>query len=78
MNDLFVSLDYNKFTDALQSVQGKLDELIACRHEYPIWPSHGGSPVDAFEEDYHKVIRHQYYQTTIYLLSIVRTLRELS
>lgn len=78
MQDLFVGLNYNKFLEATYSIQGKLDEMIACRHEYPIWPSHGDSPVDIFEEDYHKIIRHQYYKTTLYLLQIVRTLRELS
>lgn len=78
MRDLFVSLDYSKFFEVRNNIEGKLEELIACRHEYPLWPSHGGNPFDEWEEDYHRVIRHNYYRATLYLLSVVRMLRELS
>lgn len=78
MDDLFVSLDYSKFYETKYNIEGKLEEMIACRHEFPIWPSHGGNPVDTWEEDYHGPIRYNYYRTTLYLLKVVRLLRQLS
>lgn len=78
MTDLFVSLDYNRFSEVKQEVEDKLEEMIACRHEYPMWPTHGDSPCDTWEEDYHRPIRHTYYRSTLYLISVVRMLRELS
>ena len=77
-NDLFVSLEYNRFTEASKNLEGKLSELIACRHEYPIWPSHGGNPVDIYEIELHSRIRHQYYHTTLVVLRLTRALRKLA
>lgn len=78
MKDLFVSLDYSRFFEVKSDVEKKLDELVAGRHEYPMWPSHGDNPCDEWEEDYHGPFRHNYYQVTLYLLGVVRMLRELS
>ena len=78
MQDLFVSLDYSKFLEAKRSIENKLEELVACRHDYPMWPIHGDNPVDVYEQDYHSVIRHQYYRSTLYIIQVVRMLRKLS
>lgn len=78
MTDLFVSLDYSRFAEVKEDIENKLEELVACRHEYPMWPHHGDSPFGSWEADYHEPIRHTYYRTTIYLISVVRMLRELS
>lgn len=77
MNDLFVSLDYNRFAEILTSLEGRVDELIACRHEYPIWPAHGESPSDSYEQEFFYLVRHPYYQNTILLIKTLRLLREL-
>ena len=76
--DLFESLEYNTFVDTTKEIEGKLSELIACRHDYPQWPVHGDPPFDIYEEMLHAPIRHQYYQTTLCLLKVVRALRKLS
>lgn len=78
MSDLFVSLSHNKFVEATYEAQQKLEELIACRHDYPMWPAHGDNPFDIYEEEFHGAVRHQYYRATLTLLAVVRMLRDLS
>lgn len=78
INDLFVSLDYNHFAEVLESLEGYTAEMIACRHDYPIWPAHGDNPSDYYEEEFHGMVRRPYYYSTIKLIHALRELRELS
>jgi hypothetical protein len=75
--DLFVMLSNNKVNGVVRELEGRVAELIASRHEYPIWPYHD-SPLDSYEESYHGSIRHQYYYTTILMIQTLRGLRSLT
>lgn len=77
-DDLLVSLEYGKFARSLEHLEGRVTEMIACRHDYPVWPSHGDNPQDAYEEEFHTLVRHQYYTSVKYLIQALRVLRELS
>lgn len=72
--DLLVSLKISKYYQVLEHLEGRVAELYSCRHEYPLWPAHGGNPYDSYERDYYGQIRHVYYAST---LELVRTLRKL-
>jgi len=78
MTDLLGSFEYSQFNVATEEIEGKLNELIACRHEYPMWPTHGDPPFDIYEEMLHTPIRHTYYRTTLCVLQVVRALRKLA
>lgn len=76
--DLFVSLSVNKYAQVLEHLEQRVGEFFDCRHEYPLWPIHGGNPSDRYEEEYHGRIRHSYYDITLELVRILRKLRNLS
>lgn len=76
-NDLFVMLNNNKFAHVLEHVEEHVADLVARRHDYPIWPFHEG-PLDPFEEDYHGQVRHIYYSSAILMIRTLRQLRSIS
>lgn len=76
--DLFVSLSVNKYAEVLQSMEDEVEELFACRHEYPIWPAHGDNPFDEYEKTYHGYMRHNYYRVTLSMVRMLRKLRNIS
>jgi hypothetical protein len=76
--DLLVSLSVNKYAQVLTELEGEVEELFACRHEYPIWPAHGENPSDSYEQDYHGYIRHNYYRVVLSMVRMLRRLRNLS
>jgi hypothetical protein len=76
-NDLFVMLNNNKFSAVLEDVERKVEELVANRHDYPIWPMHDGE-MDAYEKSFHSGVRHSYYVPTITMIQVLRHLRNIS
>lgn len=76
-NDLFVMMSNNKYNTVVEQVENRVAEMVACRHEYPLWPIHDGA-LDDFEQDYHGNIRHSYYVSAVYMIQILRALRNIS
>jgi len=76
--DLLVSLSVNKYAQVLEELEDAVQDMFECRHEYPMWPAHGGNPFDEFEEQYHGHNRHVYYRSGLTLVRILRRLRNLS
>jgi hypothetical protein len=76
--DLLVMLSHNKYADVLNFVQGRVEVMIMDRHNYPMWPAHGGNPIDAFEEEFHGRSRQVYYDATKDLIYVLRQLRNIS
>jgi hypothetical protein len=75
-DDLFVSLQYNKFQQTVKEVERRIDERFAARHEYPIWPQHDG-PLDALDRIIHDEVRKQHKETLKLLISVLRALRQI-
>jgi len=67
----------NKLKRLINETERQVEELVAKRHEYPMWPHHGEGPADAWEEAYHGPIRGAYYRSTILLIRALKTLRGL-
>jgi hypothetical protein len=67
----------NKLRDIERDLEKEIEERVASRHEYPIWPSHGGQ-LDAFEQEFYVPPRHTYYSSTILLIRFLRELRKVT
>lgn len=61
-----------------RQIEDRVEKMIAARHDYPMWPERDidYSPMDAFEKQYHGEIRATFYQETIFLIRILKELRE--
>jgi hypothetical protein len=77
-NDLFVMMNHNKYEDVKNFVERRVSIMVMDRHNYPMWPSHGESPSDRFEEDFHGRSRGVYYEATRDLIQVLRKLRNIS
>jgi hypothetical protein len=76
--DLLVMLSHNTYADIVTQLEDRVRAALAVRHDYPIWPVHGDSPVDAYEESFHGPMRHVHYQATIMMIQTLRALRTLA
>jgi hypothetical protein len=76
--DLFVMLSHNRYADVMGFVQGRIEVMVMDRHNYPMWPAHGGNPTDSFEEDFHGRSRRVYYEATKDLIYVLRQLRKIT
>lgn len=77
MPDLMVMLSHNTFAEIVGRLETRIQGMVENRHEYPMWPIHGDSPVDSFEESYHGQMRHVYYSCAIELVRTLRALKRL-
>jgi len=59
-----------------RQLESKIEILVQNRHEYPMWPFHDAE-MDEFERVFHEPIRDVYYQSTIFLIRLLKQLREL-
>lgn len=63
------------YASTIRELEDRVEYLVAGRHDYPIWPLNG-VPEDAYEREMYEPIRHNYYRETIFLIRILRLLRE--
>jgi hypothetical protein len=75
--NLFVSLRLNDVADAILRTTADLEVLLDRRHEYPMWPAHGGNPTDPYEKAYCEPLRHAYYRSIFAVVRILRVLKSL-
>lgn len=75
--DIFAALNVSSYHALMDYVQVRVANSVALRHDYPMWPKHGGNPYDIWEVETHRPVRHMYYQNTLTLLRVLRRLREM-
>lgn len=63
------------YASTIRELEDRVEYLVAGRHDYPIWPLNG-VPEDAYERAQYEPIRYNYYRETIFLIRILRLLRE--